>query len=121
MTIVVKDDKRVGLRADPSRAIWRQLSAIATLRCAGDLGGPVALRNVLDSEAFDLWAGALVTHPMQIAKLVDTVESTFHRVPFALPKERDTKFTKRVSLMPSAAPVASVALWPTTAASLKMK
>ena len=84
MTIVAKNDKRVGLRADPSRAIWRQLAAITTLRRAEGLGGPVALRNVLDSEAFDLWAGALVTHPMQIAKLVDTVESTFHRVPVTL-------------------------------------
>jgi CRISPR system Cascade subunit CasA len=84
MTIVARDEKRVGLRADPSRAIWRQLAAIATLRRAGDLGGPVALRNVLDSEAFDLWVGALVTHPMQIAKLVDTVESAFHRVPVTL-------------------------------------
>ncbi|MHB8523845.1 MAG: type I-E CRISPR-associated protein Cse1/CasA [Limisphaerales bacterium] len=84
MTIVARDDKRVGLRADPSRAVWRQLAAVATLRRAGSLGGPLGLRNVLDAEAFDLWTGALVTHPMQIAKLVDTVESAFHRVPLAL-------------------------------------
>ncbi|MBI2929445.1 MAG: type I-E CRISPR-associated protein Cse1/CasA [Verrucomicrobia bacterium] len=87
MTIVAKKDKRVALRAEPSRAIWRQLAAITTLRRTGDLGGPLALKNVLDSDCFDLWAGALVTHPMQIAKLVDTVESVFHRVPVAMTQE----------------------------------
>jgi hypothetical protein len=66
---------------------WRQLAAITTLRSAGNLGGPLALRNVLDTDAFDLWVGALVTHPMQIAKLVDTVESVFHHVPVALTQE----------------------------------
>ena len=84
MTIETRNEKRVGLRADPSRAIWRQLAAITTLRRSGALGGPIALRNVLEAEAFDLWVGALVTHPMQIAKLVDTVDSAFHRVPVAL-------------------------------------
>jgi len=84
MTVVARDDKRVTLRADPGRAIWRQLAAITTLRRAGGPGGPLALRNVLDSDSFDLWTGALVASK---AKLVDAVESVFHHIPVALLQE----------------------------------
>lgn len=82
-TIIAKEDKRMILRANPAQAIWRQLDAIATLRRAGELGGPLALRNALDGDCFDLWAGGLATHPMRIASIVDAVESVY-RVPTAL-------------------------------------
>lgn len=81
MTVVALKDERVTLRADPAKAIWRQLASIITLRQADGVGGPLALRNVLKSDSFDLWTGALVANK---AKLVDAVESVFHNVPGAL-------------------------------------
>lgn len=84
MTVVAAQNKRVALRAGPNRAVWRQLAAIATLRRAGEPGGPLALRHVLDAESFDLWTGALVANK---TKLVDAVESVFALVPGALLRE----------------------------------
>lgn len=84
MTVVTREGKRDTLRADPAKAIWRQLASITTLRRADDLGGPLALRHVRDSDSFDLWTGALVANK---AKLVDTVESVFSHVPVALLQE----------------------------------
>lgn len=84
MTLVVEGDKRRVLRADPNRAIWRQLPAITTLRRGNELGGPLALRRVTDAQTFDLWTGALIANK---AKLVDAVESVFAQVPGALLRE----------------------------------
>ncbi len=84
LTVVARDDRRLTLRADPARAIWRQLAAVTTLRRADGPGGPLALRQVLDADSFDLWAGALVARK---AKLVDAIESVFHHVPVALLQE----------------------------------
>lgn len=84
MTLVVEGDGRKVLRADPNRAIWRQLPAITTLRRGNELGGPLALRRVTDAQTFDLWAGALIANK---AKLVDAVESVFAHVPGALLRE----------------------------------
>jgi hypothetical protein len=48
----------------------------------GNVGGPLALRNVLDTDRFDLWLGGLIAAGN--AKIVDSVESVFHHVPVEL-------------------------------------
>ena len=85
-TVISKKNERSILRADPSRAIWRQLASVATLRRSDGLGGPIALRNALSSDTFDLCACGLATHPIRIASIVDSVESVY-RVPRALTEE----------------------------------
>lgn len=82
-TIVVKDKgKRKPLSAQVDKALWRQLGAVTVLWRGGNVGGPLALRNVLDIDAFDLWVGGL--HAEGNAKIVDCVESVFHHVPVEL-------------------------------------
>lgn len=90
-TIVLheKNGKRLLMRADPARAIWRQLAAITVLRRSEDtIGGPLALLNLGNEEVFDLWLGGLATNK---AKLVDTVESVFNEVPSAMVQENGQK------------------------------
>lgn len=54
---------------------WRELHALTVKRISDEgVGGPLALENLDDNEAFDLWAGAVVTGQ---AKIEDTVESTY--------------------------------------------
>lgn len=77
-----KKGRRMLLQADPNKAIWRQLVAITTLRRAEDsIGGPLALSNIGNEETFDFWIGGLAAKK---AKLVDSIESLFHKVPSAL-------------------------------------
>ena len=68
--------ERVVLGASVERAAWRVLYAL-TVKAAGQNtnGGPAALQNVSDEEAFDLWVGGLVANK---AKPVDTIESVLH-------------------------------------------
>jgi hypothetical protein len=68
------------LSASVDKAVWRELHAL-TVKAVGEaMGGPFALQNVSDAEAFDLWVGALVANK---AKPVDLLESVFH-VPAAM-------------------------------------
>lgn len=84
-TVVVRhakgQPKHTLLRASLDKAPWRELHSLTvkTLSQAGP-GGPIALQNVSDDQAFDLWVGGLVADQ---AKLIDTVESVFH-VPAAM-------------------------------------
>jgi CRISPR system Cascade subunit CasA len=72
---------RVTLRCSVEKAAWRELHALAVIAVDKDsVGGPAALRDVSDGEAFDLWVGGLAASK---AKLVDTIESVFH-VPAAM-------------------------------------
>jgi CRISPR system Cascade subunit CasA len=84
-TLVVRqvkgEQKRVLLQLSLGRSIWRELHALTVKGAsASGLGGPAALQNVSDEEAFDLWAGTLLADQ---AKLVDAVESVFH-IPAAM-------------------------------------
>ena len=85
-TIVTRPRKnqptRVTLAASADRGVWRELNALTVLGVGRDsVGGPVALRNVADEVAFDLWVGGLIAKGN--GKLVDTTESVFH-VPAAM-------------------------------------
>ena len=84
-TIITREIKgqpeRQLVRASVEKAAWRELHAL-TVKAVGPTsnGGPAALENVSDRDAFDLWVGGLVASK---AKLVDTAESVFH-VPAAM-------------------------------------
>lgn len=84
-TIVVRTIKdqpaRVVLQASVEKAAWRELHALTVKTVTQNTnGGPAALQNISNKEAFDLWVGGLVANK---AKPVDTVESVFH-VPAAM-------------------------------------
>jgi CRISPR system Cascade subunit CasA len=71
-------EQRVLLSAidgDNIKKPWRELHALTVKRIHDNgVGGPLALRNLDDDAAFDLWVGAVVTRQ---AKVEDTVESTY--------------------------------------------
>jgi CRISPR system Cascade subunit CasA len=84
-TVVVRESKgqpdRALLRADIDKATWRELHALSLKVLGQDtIGGPAALQNLPDEAPFDLWVGGIVASK---AKLIDTVESSFH-VPAAM-------------------------------------
>ena len=56
-------------------------------------GGPAALQNVSDDEAFDLWVGGLVANK---AKPVDTIESVLHVPAAMLGEPSQTAYEKGV-------------------------
>ncbi len=66
---------RVVLPASIERATWRELHALTVKASGQNPGGPAALQNISDQEAFDLWVGGVVANQ---AKLVDTTEAVFH-------------------------------------------
>jgi CRISPR system Cascade subunit CasA len=69
-------DKRSLLRADVTKALWRQIHPVVVLRKAGeDVGGPLALTNLDGTCDFDLWVGALI--PANSAKIVDVIEGSY--------------------------------------------
>jgi CRISPR system Cascade subunit CasA len=91
-TIVLRtvkgERKRVVLQASTEKAAWRELHALTVKGVSQDTnGGPAALQNISDEEAFDLWVGGLVANQ---AKPVDTTESVFH-IPAAMLTETSQK------------------------------
>ncbi len=69
------------LQASIEKAAWRELHALTVKGLSQNTnGGPAALQNISDKEAFDLWVGGLVANK---AKPVDTTESVFY-VPVAM-------------------------------------
>jgi CRISPR system Cascade subunit CasA len=77
---VIGQPTRMVLPASIDKAVWRELHALTVKAVGQAVGGPVALQNLSDAEAFDLWVGALVAKK---AKLVDLTESVFH-IPAAM-------------------------------------
>lgn len=72
---------RVTLGASLDRALWRELYSLTVKRIGPEIGGPLALKNLVDlpaDAAFDLWIGALVTDKGKAALVLDTIESVFH-------------------------------------------
>lgn len=57
---------------------WRELHSVLVLDSGSDTGGPQALQNASDGDAFDLWLGAFVTSQ---AKVDDSVEFVFTKLP----------------------------------------
>jgi CRISPR system Cascade subunit CasA len=79
---VKKQPTRVTLPADIQKNTWRELHALTVIGVDKNTnGGPAALQNLAEEEAFDMWVGGLVAQGN--GKLVDTTESVFH-VPAAM-------------------------------------
>lgn len=72
-TAAKKEDRTI-LAYRPSRALWRELSAIMVKRTANGSGGPLSLRAVQDERVCDVIVGALARDQ---ANIVDTAESVF--------------------------------------------
>jgi CRISPR system Cascade subunit CasA len=90
VVVVTNNGKRehrvLGLSLD--RAIWRELHSVAVKRHSAEgAGGPLALENLDDSAAVDLWTGGLAADR---AKPLDVVESVFH-LPAGMLCETGTK------------------------------
>lgn len=83
-TVVVRTanrmEERTILAYRPSRALWRELSAIMVKRTADGVGGPLSLRAAQDERMCDVIVGALARDQ---AIIVDTAESVF-KVPAKL-------------------------------------
>jgi CRISPR system Cascade subunit CasA len=95
-TIVTQSRKgqpaRVVLPASVEKAAWRELHALMVKAInQNTIGGPAALQNIFEEEAFDLWVGGLVADK---AKPVDTVESVFH-IPAAMLDETSRKLYEK--------------------------
>ncbi len=79
-TIVARTEKgqqkRVVLSASVDKAVWRKLHALTVKAIGQRPGGPLALQNISENEAFDLWVGGLVAEGN--GKLLDSTESVFH-------------------------------------------
>ena len=82
-----KKETRTLLSFQSSKSIWRELGAIIIKRNADGVGGPLALRNIPDSESCDLIVSALKRDK---ATIVDTIESQFH-IPSRLRKPDGTE------------------------------
>ena len=78
-TVVVRNIGKKEVQAllsfNPSKAFWRQLSAMVVKRQAGQPGGPLALNALQEGEPCDLVVSALARDQ---ATIVETAESVFH-------------------------------------------
>jgi CRISPR system Cascade subunit CasA len=76
-TEVLNKDKtdRILLAAQLEKSAWRELHALVVRKKTDGMGGALALENIPDAEAFDLWVGALVADK---ASILDVVESVIH-------------------------------------------
>lgn len=78
-TVVIRkngqQEERAILSYRPSKALWRELSAIVVKRGADGPGGPLSLRAIQEGEGCDLVIAALARDK---ATIVDTIESVFH-------------------------------------------
>lgn len=69
-----KKEERALLSYKPTKALWRELSAVVVKRKAEGTGGPLSLRAIQDGEGCDLHVAALARDK---ATIVDTTESVF--------------------------------------------
>lgn len=68
-------EERAILSYRPSKAVWRELAAIAVKRKSDGAGGPLSLRAIQDGKDCDLMVSAMARNK---ATIVDMVESVFH-------------------------------------------
>lgn len=80
--LVTKRDKKGSkiverdiVKADPNKALWRELSSIIIKRSVGGLGGPLAMENVSNGIEFDFHVCAITRDQ---ASMDIVVESVFH-------------------------------------------
>lgn len=89
-TVIIKQNEKKEERAilsyRPTKALWRELSAVVVKRRADGLGGPLSLRAIQDGEGCDLIIAALARDQ---ATIIDTAESVFH-IPSKLHSDEGT-------------------------------
>ena len=80
--VVTKRDKkgletkeREVVKVNPTKALWRQLSALLIKRSAFGIGGPLAFENAPNKTIFDFQVCAIIRHQ---ASIDIAVESVFH-------------------------------------------
>jgi len=71
------EERRV-VKTDPSKALWRELTALFVKRDADGIGGPMAMQNVLHDGVFDFHVCAITRDK---ASMDIAVESIFHITP----------------------------------------
>jgi CRISPR system Cascade subunit CasA len=71
------EERRV-VKADPTKALWRELSALLIKRSADGLGGPLAMENAPRDTAFDFHVCAMTREQ---ASMDNAIESVFHITP----------------------------------------
>jgi len=76
--IGVKTFERAVVRVDPSKALWRELSALLVKRVAFGLGGPLAMENAPYDSEFDFHVCAMTRDQ---ASMDIAIESVFHVTP----------------------------------------
>lgn len=81
-----KKEERAILSYRPTKALWRELSAIVVKRNTEGSGGPLSLRAIQDGKGCDLIVAALARDK---ATIVDVVESVFH-IPAPLRTDKGT-------------------------------
>ncbi|GJL53292.1 MAG: hypothetical protein NPIRA02_04240 [Nitrospirales bacterium] len=82
---VIQKDKKGGetkerqvVKADPTKALWRELSALLIKRAANGLGGPLAMDNAPQDATFDCHVCAMIRDQ---ASMDIAIESVFHITP----------------------------------------
>lgn len=71
------EERRI-VKADPSRALWRELTALFVKRDADGIGGPIAIQNAPDDSEFDFHVCAMTRDQ---ASMDIGLESVFHIAP----------------------------------------
>lgn len=74
----VENTERRVVKIDPTKALWRELSALLTERSAYGLGGPIAMGNAPHDTEFDFHICAMTRDQ---ASMDLAVESVFHITP----------------------------------------
>jgi len=74
----VETFERAVVRIDPSKALWRELSALLVKRIAFGLGGPLAIENTPYDSEFDFHVCAMTRDQ---ASMDIAIESVFHITP----------------------------------------
>jgi len=74
----VETFERAVIRVDPSKALWRELSALLVKRVAFGLGGPLAIENAPYDSGFDFHVCAMTRDQ---ASMDIAIESVFHVTP----------------------------------------
>lgn len=74
-SVIIKNDERSLLSYRPTKAIWRELSALIVKRSAEGTGGPLSLRAIQDGHGFDLIVAALARDK---ATIIDSNEAVFN-------------------------------------------
>jgi len=103
-TVIVQQRRNTEHRAllsyRPSKALWRELSAIVIKRKTEGAGGPLSLRSIQTGEDCDLVVAALARDR---ATILDAIESVFHIPSRLLVPEGSASYESEVKIAESLA------------------